>query len=388
MPIYSAEHIHNGINFLPSNSAIAADASGIITQVYIGNKPNNCIHLSGVLCPGFINTHCHLELSYLHNKIPKHTGLIGFLETINKLLYATNKNPQVISEAIQTADAQMVANGIVAVGDISNTADSLEQKKQNNLQYHTFVEVLGLQSKNASERIQNGIVLLEKFKAHLSASIAPHAPYSVSETLFIKIAELLEGQITTIHNQECVAENEWIQNAKGPFQQFLSTYIHPKEQVLAKQQNSIAYFAPYLAKSETLFLVHNTFTNQQDVRDAIQYFKNPVWVLCPNANKYIENTLPEIIPFLVEIDAPITLGTDSLASNTKLCIYAEMLSLHSRFPEIGAEKLLQFACSNGAKALNMQQLGTFELGKKPGFVNICNWNSREHMPESPEIVVL
>jgi cytosine/adenosine deaminase-related metal-dependent hydrolase len=92
--------------------------------------------------------------------------------------------------------------------------------------------------------------------------------------------------------------------------------------------------------------------------------------LCPNANLYIINTLPDV-NMLVENDCMIVLGTDSLASNHQLSIVEEIKTLHQNFPAIPLELMLQWATINGAKALQMEgRLGSFEKGKQPGIVLI------------------
>ena len=81
----------------------------------------------GVLCPGFINAHCHLELSYFHNKIKKDIGLVNFIDHIkeNKIF-----STETIYSAIELAEEEMIKNGIVGVGDISNTNHTIYQKKK------------------------------------------------------------------------------------------------------------------------------------------------------------------------------------------------------------------------------------------------------------------
>ena len=86
----------------------------------------------GILCPGFVNAHCHLELSHMKGMIPAHTGLQEFVKQIVALREVA---PETIQEAIVLAEAEMMANGIVAVGDISNTLDTLKQKAKHNLAY-------------------------------------------------------------------------------------------------------------------------------------------------------------------------------------------------------------------------------------------------------------
>jgi len=107
----SADPIKNGI--------VTVDDSGKIISVSTHAHPDTEVEqLSGVICPGFVNTHCHLELSHLHNLTPKQTGLVEFIKSVQQLRGASE---DVIAEAAFAADEQMYHNGIIAVGDISNS---------------------------------------------------------------------------------------------------------------------------------------------------------------------------------------------------------------------------------------------------------------------------
>jgi cytosine/adenosine deaminase-related metal-dependent hydrolase len=94
------------------------------------------------------------------------------------------------------------------------------------------------------------------------------------------------------------------------------------------------------------------------------------WCLCPNANLYIENTLPDI-EMLMEENAAICIGTDSLSSNHQLCVLSELASIRQHYPGIDWETLLAWGTYNGACALQMQGIvGSIEPGKNPGIVQL------------------
>ena len=119
-------------------------------------------------------------------------------------------------------------------------------------------------------------------------------------------------------------------------------------------------------------LVHNTFTKEEDVvyakEEVALNHQHLFLCLCINANLYIENAVPPV-EVLLKNDCDIVLGTDSLASNWNLSILDEIRTLQKYFPFLQTEQLLQFATSNGAKALNMDNtLGSFENGKQPGIL--------------------
>jgi cytosine/adenosine deaminase-related metal-dependent hydrolase len=96
--------------------------------------------------------------------------------------------------------------------------------------------------------------------------------------------------------------------------------------------------------------------------------------LCVNANRYIEQQVSSVSA-MVQMVIPITIGTDSLASNTRLSILHELQTIRTFFPDIPIATLLQWATLNGAKALGMEAyLGSSEQGKQPGVLQLTGIN--------------
>jgi cytosine/adenosine deaminase-related metal-dependent hydrolase len=119
-------------------------------------------------------------------------------------------------------------------------------------------------------------------------------------------------------------------------------------------------------------LVHNTYTSLKDIYFTKRFNRKLHWCFCPSANLYIENRFPTF-EFFKYTDYPITLGTDSLASNQKLCILTEMKLIQKNFEDVSFEELLKWATINGAKFLGFQnELGSIANGKTPGLNLITN----------------
>jgi cytosine/adenosine deaminase-related metal-dependent hydrolase len=379
----TADFIFDGYQFLPKNSALCLDENFQVLEVVPQNELIDVIHYSGLLMPGMINTHCHLELSHLKDAIPEQTGLVNFLLQIPALRqqYA----PSQIQDAMQTAEQQMLQNGIVAVGDICNSMDSLDIKKQNRLQFHSFVECFGLAPSQALQRFEQANLLQQAFREFHSSSIVMHAPYSVSPTLSALISSVSKNTISSIHNQESHDENEWFMQETGELQKLFDVFRHLSFEWNTTGKGSIHSYMKYLQTCQHLILVHNTFTTREDIDFAHSKHPHVFWCLCPNANQYIENTLPNI-PLLLHANCVITLGTDSLASNHQLSLISEIQTIHHSYPEIPLSEMLQWATINGAKALNMSaQLGSFEIGKKPGLILIENMTNQQFLPDQPFI---
>jgi cytosine/adenosine deaminase-related metal-dependent hydrolase len=136
-----------------------------------------------------------------------------------------------------------------------------------------------------------------------------------------------------------------------------------------------------------ILLVHNTFTNEKSLDEAIARIENLYLAICPLSNLFIHRALPPINLFR-EKEVKITLGTDSLSSNTILSMADEILAIHRYFPAIPLEEILVWATINGAKFLKKEDdLGTFELGKRPGVVLIDNidWQNRRLTDKSKSV---
>ena len=332
-------------------------------------------HYQGIIVPGFINAHCHLELSHLQGKIPKNTGLVPFLKTVISQRTADENE---VFAAMKINDQHMFENGIVAVGDISNNHLSKSIKQGSKIHYHTFVELLGFDPVKA-EIVFNKALELKSSFSPLPASIVPHAPYSVSEKLFSLLREYSETHenLCSMHNQESKAETDLFLNKSGDFLDFYKMLNLGLDFFKVSYQSSIQSILPLFSAKQKTLLVHNIYTSLQDLAAVNACGKDVYWCFCPNANLYIEGRLPDMDQFLTD-DYKITLGTDSLASNDKLCILSELKVIKAYFPELSFAQTIRWATRNGAEFLGIDmRFGSIEKGKTPGLNLIENVNGAE-----------
>ena len=373
MHFITADKIYT-INSKPlTNRVIVLDEKGLIKDVLPETEIDalKTQRHEGFICPGFVNTHCHLELSFMKDKIAAGQGLHTFIKEVESL---KKPNDEEVIEAIKQADEEMYVNGIVAVGDISNTANSFAYKATSKTYYHTFIEIYAFDEMRAEAAFERGIKLQEDLKEYLGdnifkqSSITPHAPYSASTkllNLFTKHGKK-HNAVLTIHNQETEDENLFFKEKKGSILDRLTHFNIPIDNWRAPGTSSLQATLPYLPKQNKLQLVHNTFTNQEDILFANNYNKHLFWCFCVNANLYIENKVPDVNLFITN-HCNITLGTDSYASNWILSIFDEMKTLRKHFPEMDWNDLLQWATLNGAKFLGIEEkFGSIEKGKTPG----------------------
>lgn len=365
MKSFRADYVFSIVADPIKNGIVTVDDNGKIVSVSTHAQPNVEVEqVNGVICPGFVNTHCHVELSHLHGQTKKGTGLVSFIQDIQQLRAS---DEAAIADAATKADKQMYDNGIVAVGDISNNAGSLPVKTSSKLYYHTFVETFSFLPERAESAFQAALEVLKQFKP-LPASLTPHAPYSVSKELFklIKSYSDANENLISMHNQECEDENKFYRYKNGKFIDLYEAFKMDISYFKPQARNSIQSVIPLLSNKQKILLVHNTCTNLKDIYFVKRFDRQINWCFCPNANLYIEGRLPKIDLFLDE-GFNITLGTDSLASNDKLCILSEMRTIQQNFQSLNLARLLEWGTINGAKFLGIEdEYGTLEPGKKPG----------------------
>ncbi len=326
----------------------------------------------GVLVPGFINTHCHLELSHMKGKVNTGSTLIPF---ITDVVSHRDFLEEIILEAIKKADEEMIREGIVAVGDISNKLDTAKQKAISPIKYYSFIEMFDfLQDSQAQSEfdkylgVYNGHEQNDKNKK----SCVPHAPYSVSKKLFQLLNDQNKHASTiSIHNQETIAEYDLFRNKTGGFVDFYKAFNIQMDDFNATGMSSIHYAMEHMDPKQKTLFVHNTLSSEKDIQAAHDWNENVYWATCPNANLYIENRLPNYKHFIAQ-NAKMTIGTDSLTSNWQLSIIEEIKTIAKYQSHIDLETLLLWATLNGAEALGMaDELGSFEVGKRPG-INLLN----------------
>lgn len=367
---FSADYIYPISSDPIKNGVVVTDDDGTILSV---DQPG--VHdatevqqLKGIIVPGFVNTHCHLELSHMIGQVDTGTKLIPFIK--NVVAYREFPMEEIL-EAIEKADQYMQEQGIVAVGDISNKLDTAAQKDKSNIRYYTFVEMFDFLQESATEQFtaQYREVYEGQSTAHGNQkSYVPHAPYSVSKNLFsiINDRNANSGITVSIHNQETPPENELFLSKTGDFIDFYKDFKFPLDHFQATGQTAIHYAIENMnPKCRTLF-VHNTLTTAADIEFAHQWSDQVYWATCANANLYIENRLPNYKAF-IDQKAKMTIGTDSLTSNWQLSVLEEMKTIARYQSYVDLDTLLKWATLNGAEALGFEKdLGSIEKGKKPG----------------------
>ena len=369
----SAHLILDGRGNCYSKGILTIDSDGIILDIQDTkgefHEASGIEFYSGIIVPGFVNAHCHLELSHLKQKIAEGAGFVSFLK---KVVEGKTIDQDKISVEAEKADILMTKNGIVAVGDIANGISAFAVKCLSKIDYFTFVETLGFAPNRAEKAMEWARMCMKRAEdLGLKASIVPHAPYSVSGTLFNAVAAeaIHSGFPLSIHSQESIEEDELYQTGTGELVNHLRNNLSVDTTFfLPTGESALRSTLKYLPSQNNLLLVHNLFTEQNDLDyiKSVRKLSNTWFVLCPGSNLFIQNRLPDIDLFRRN-NLQICLGTDSLASNHQLSILEEMKIIQIAYPHISLEELTGWASFNGSKALEIDNwAGSIEVGKRPG----------------------
>jgi cytosine/adenosine deaminase-related metal-dependent hydrolase len=369
----SAHLIIDGRGNCYPKGILSIDESGVILDICdtkgILNESTEVEFYSGVIVPGFVNAHCHLELSHLKQAFFEGAGMVPFLKMV---VESRANEPGKIVQSAESADLQMYKEGIIAVGDIANGASAFEVKRNSKIDYFTFIEILGFTPDRAEAAFERAMTYLKSAEnLGLKASIVPHAPYSVSVPLFnsISLEAVRTGSPISFHSQESMEEDELYLKGSGELINLFrdnigidTSFFKPTGE--SALQSTLKYFP----QKNNLLLIHNLHTKQSDIDyiSSVRKLDNTWFVLCPGSNLFIQNKLPDIELFRNN-HLQICLGTDSLVSNHQLSILEEMKILQKFNPSISLEELICWATYNGANALGLGSWsGSIEVGKRPG----------------------
>ena len=373
MKYFSAQYIFTNSGAPIKRGIICTEDDGTIVSVEDSggtlSERHSVEFYNGIIVPGFVNCHCHLELSYLKNEIPAKSGLASFLMAVNSIRNTLQKDR---NKSVRNAHNEMLKGGVVLCADICNTSATFELKKENGIKYISLLEVYGIDSSHAEIRM-NEILELAKTAAEMRLPhwIVPHAVYSISLPLLKLIKTHTESnKITSIHFMESADEEMLLESHSGSLMDSYKKFLPPVTD-LKIADNHITAVNEEITSSGNLMLIHNTFIRKEHIKK-LNKRDRLYWCLCPNSNLRIEQRIPPA-DLLAAEGCNIVIGTDSLSSNDSLSIVDELKTIQLYFPSFSLETLIGWATINGAKALGEDiHTGSIEPGKKPGLILLKN----------------
>jgi cytosine/adenosine deaminase-related metal-dependent hydrolase len=372
-----ADAVVTGDSAVIRDGAIVFDARGEIADV--GSAADvlprsaglGVERVRGVVLPGLVNAHTHLELSALQGHVP---GGAGFVSWVEHLIGARiEAPPEEDAGAISRAVDELEAHGTTGIGEVTNSLAAVTALAHRGFVGCVFHEVFGVDRASVDRRIAELPRTLEDRvgawpSADLTYSPTPHTLYtthrSAVERLLREARE--RGARTSIHLAEHAAERRYLERGDGPVANWYASRL--KLSPLAMEwpgKASIDLADEVGALDPSVLCVHLTDARGDELRRVAER-GSPV-VFCPRSNLFIETRLPPLLAARAAGIMP-ALGTDSLASNASLDVLAEARALADRFPSVPAADLLTMATWAGALALGRRDIGRIARGARPGLV--------------------
>jgi aminodeoxyfutalosine deaminase len=312
-----------------------------------------------VLLPGLINAHCHLDFTLLRGKIEPQPSFADWIRQINTSRRELTEEDYLDSIMTGFEDAQRW--GTTTIASIESFPSLLERMAPPALRTWWFAELIDIRAALSADEV------VARTLAHFAGKenwrggfgLSPHAPYTASRQLTLRAAET--GLPIQMHVAESHEEMEMFRHGRGALFDFLQSLGRPMNDC-GQGKTPLALMLDRGVLDERWIVVH---LNELSEDDFARLERAPRFqiVHCPRSSRYFGHR-EFALRRLCDLGFNIALGTDSLASNSSLSLFAEMRSVRDSHPWLGPEQVVEMATVNGARALGQSQ----RLGKiRPGF---------------------
>jgi cytosine/adenosine deaminase-related metal-dependent hydrolase len=335
-----------------------------------------------ILCPALINTHSHLELSPLRQRFSPGGS---FVDWVRSLIEARNLiRPEEWEPAICLAIKEMQQNGIIAVGDVGNldVIPGFASRKDGAWPFRGlfFQEVICPIPNRAEKEIPlsppclSGRVTepMDILGPSFHYALSAHAPYSVAPQVLkaIKAWDQDHGMPFSVHVAESEEEIEFLQGGHGPIRELMQERGHWPLNYDLPKASPVRYLETLGLLDRHTLCIHCVRVDRDDI--SILAEKGASVCLCPRSNVFLGVGVPPVLEFHAS-GIPLSLGTDSLASNDQLSIFAEMASLSKLSPGLPPEAIFRAGTYGGARALGIsEELGSLDKGKAAVFLSVAS----------------
>lgn len=329
---------------------------GRIREVYeeqTQSEDSTCLDLSDhLLLPGFVNAHCHLSLSALHEKVPRCENFTDWVRALLKENMQLPWDEKVT--AIKSGAQEMLNSGVTTLADFMSQPELLPEYETLPFRQILFLEVLGFKSgmvEGVLNRVTSVFASQNPKGDLLQLGLAPHAPYSVSPELFRELRKLASHYDCpfTCHVAEFPEEVRFLKEGGGDLQKFLTerNVIDDDWQPPAKSP------VRYLDEIGVLDAMIGVHLNHIDGDLECLAARNARAVFCPGSSRWFGRTQIMPVRQLLDIGVTVGLGTDSLASNESLSFLREIKIADEMLPDVSRPEILKMATEGGGVALGL-----------------------------------
>jgi cytosine/adenosine deaminase-related metal-dependent hydrolase len=350
---------------------------GLIIGVGAGPAPlptnAEFVQVDGAILPGLINAHTHLEFSYLRGQIPPAARFGNWVRAVleNRGRYADPADPAIVVPA-REAIVEAIDSGTALLGDVSNTLVTVPLLRERGVCAQVFYELTGFTEPNPEERVREARVRVNAAASgSVRVSVAPHAPYSVSESLLRAIRADIDAHptaVSTVHLGEMREEVELLRDGSGDIRKVLEELGRWPNDWRPPGVGPVEYLASIGVLDSRILAVHGVQFNRDDLQRLRQL--GVTVVSCPRSNTHVGVGSPPLEAFYTA-GVDVAFGTDSLASVADLNMFSELQEARRIAPSISARRLLESAVRTGARALGFgDELGAIEVGKRAALIAV------------------
>lgn len=315
----------------------------------------------GVLLPGLVNAHCHLELTHLAGRVDASRGFVPWVEGLVDARPRCGDDE--VDAGIARGIAQAIASGTIAIGDISNTLRSVRPLASSPLRAVVLQELLGWDPAASAHVLADAARRMDEAGGrhparNVEIRLAAHAPHSVSPELMRAIVD--RGGPAAIHLAESREEAAFLASGEGEWSAFLGRRGLGHVEFAGAGRSAVAYLDRLGALRRGTICTHGVQVDAEDCR--LLAARGASVVLCPRSNRTLgvgRAPLDE----LLGAGVTCALGTDSLASAPSLDILQEASALHREWPRVPAATIIRMATSDGARVLALDGIGAIEVGR-------------------------
>jgi len=307
------------------------------------------------LIPGLINVHTHAAMALMRG-LADDLPLMQWLQEAIWPAEGRLVSHEFVRDGSLIAAAEMLRGGITTCNDMyfypEAAAEAFDAIGMRALVGVTALEFPTPYASSADEYLRKGLAARDKWRGHprIGFSIAPHAPYTVSDDTFTRVVNLANELDLPIHLHVHETAHEVAQSLQDHGMRPLARL----EKLGVVGPNLIAVHAVHLTDEEISLLAHHGASVAH----------------CPSSNMKLASGIAPV-PRLLEKGVGVGLGTDGAASNNRLDIFTEMREA-ALLAKVGsgdasavpAARALRMATLDGATALGMSdRLGSIEAGK-------------------------
>jgi cytosine/adenosine deaminase-related metal-dependent hydrolase len=330
-------------------------------------------HGPGILMPCLVNSHTHLELSALKNKINIHSGFIAWVQSV--ISQREKAGEKKLLTGIHDGINELVASGTMIVGDIASLELSRQPFLESIMAGVYFSEYLGADT--------NGSFECKQISSDQTISVAGHAPHTTGSELLVQLKSITGKSCLpfSLHLAESTEEVEFLTTGKGQWADFLDQRQVDTSAIHLTGAGPVKYADQLGLLDENTLAVHLLFADKIDIQ--ILADKNVNVCLCPRSNQILHHKIPDV-PMMIKSGLKLCLGTDSLASNDSLSVFDEMKFLSQSFAQIPPKEIIAMATTNGAAALGFEkQFGRLTPGRRAKMIYLpINENTVNNILES------